>query len=387
MQNLNVLQFITPTGFYGAERWVLALANNMERHGITCDLAVTKEGDTQDLTVAKVYPRDAGQVHYLEMTGRFDLRAIKKLCRVIRERNIHVIHTHGYKSDIIGFLAAKRTGIACVSTPHGFPFKPGLKLATFLRISSFTLRYFDAVVPLSEELVLDIAALRIPDYKTRYICNGVDLKEIDQVLRELKVAPQIRGQKATKAIGYIGRLIPLKGLGDLLSVFEGLYNKSPNLALQMIGDGPQRAELEKQAAAQKSHNAISFLGFRSDRLELLANLDLFVMTSSSEGIPRCLMEAMAVGVPVVAYDIPGVDQLVTHGETGMLAPLGDKAALELCCLEVLENPELALKLVNNARRLIEERYSAARMAKEYHSLFKELVGDPKKSTNHPDQVI
>lgn len=386
MQNLNVLQFITPTGFYGAERWVLALANNMERQGMTCDLAVTKERDTQDLTLAEVYPPDAGQVHYLEMTGRFDLRALKSLCRVIRERNIHVIHTHGYKSDILGLLAAKCTGITCVSTPHGFPVKPDLKLAAFVRVGTFLLRYFDAIVPLSEKLMSDTKRLGVPEHKTRYISNGVDLKEIDQTLSKPGVADQKERPRTSKTVGYIGRMIPLKGLGDLLSVFESMYKTDPELTLQMIGDGPQRPELEKQAEAQTSYSSIFFLGFRSDRLALLNDLDLFVMTSSSEGIPRCLMEAMAVGVPVVAYDIPGVDLLIEHGKTGMLAPLGDKVALEKCCREVLENPEMAQSLVDNAHKLILEHFSAAKMAKDYHGLFEELVAKTRLSNETPGQV-
>jgi len=364
----------------------LALANNIERRGLNCDLAVTRESDSQDLMLAEVYPSDAGHVHFLDMSGRFDWAVIKELCRVIRARNIHLIHTHGYKSDILGLIAAKRTGIACVSTPHGFPVKPDLKLAAFVRVGTFLLRFFDAVVPLSEKLVTDIKRSGVPDQKTRYISNGVDLKEIDETLSIIASAEREDKPGDGKSIGYIGRMIPLKGLTDLLSVFEDLYKQDPNLTLQMIGDGPQRPELERQAESQNSRSAISFLGFRSDRLALMKDLDLFVMTSSSEGIPRCLMEAMAVGVPIVAYDIPGVDILIKHRETGMLAPLGDKTALEDCCRQVLENPEMATNLVRNARKLIDNQFSAAKMARQYHELFKELVGPQEPSNQNPDQV-
>jgi glycosyltransferase involved in cell wall biosynthesis len=386
MQNLNVLQFITPAGFYGAERWVLALANNLEREGIICDLAVTREGDAQDLTMAELYPTDIGQVHYLDMVGRFDLRAVNKLCQVIRDRNVNVIHTHGYKSDILGLLAAKRMGIACVSTPHGFSGKVGPKLATFIRIGTYMLRYFDAVVPLSEELMSDMKRLGVPQQKTHFIRNGVDLKEIDQALSELETEPQEKDQSATKTIGFIGQMIPRKGLNDLLDAFDRLHEKHSEYRLQLLGDGSQRKELEEKAAVLKSANAIEFLGFRSDRLALLSQFDLFVMTSSLEGIPRCMMEAMAVGIPVVAFDIPGVDQLIDNEITGLLAPPGDTYNLARCCERVLEEPALAESLVHAARKRIDEQYSAARMAKEYHSLFKELMDDRQKSRNDPEQV-
>jgi len=376
LSKLRVLQFITPAGFYGAERWVLALANNINHDDVICDLAVTREAPDQDLSVAEYYPRENGQqVHYLDMRGRFDFRVVNKLCEVIRSRQIDVIHTHGYKSDILGLLAAKRAGIRCVSTPHGFSGNVGFKLATFIRIGTYMLRYFDKVVPLSEELMGDMQRFNVPAAKTAFIRNGVDLKEIDAALASLPEHKRL--DTDPRIIGFIGQMIPRKGIPDLLEAFDQLHQQSPDLRLQLIGDGGQRQELESQAAGQSSVSAIEFLGFRSDRLELLSKFSLFVMTSSLEGIPRCMMEAMAVGIPVVAYDIPGVDQLVEHGKTGLLAPFGDKAALAACCKQVLDDPNLANTLSENAREMVHLRYSAARMANEYEALFRTLTGKNK----------
>ena len=372
MKPLRVLQFITPAGFYGAERWVLALANNLNPEHMVCDLAVTRESSAQDLTVAELYPNSAGDVHYLDMAGRFDFRVVKQLCDVIQKRGIDVIHTHGYKSDILGFLAAKRAGIRCVSTPHGFSGKVGLKLAAFIRIGTWMLRYFDRVAPLSEELVSDMKRFRVPDKKITFIRNGVDLTEIDAALEEFEAL--VKSSEGDRIIGFIGQMIPRKGIPDLIDVFDQLYQEDSNLKLQLLGDGSQREGLEEKASEQDSAKAIEFLGFRSDRLELLSRFHLFVMTSSLEGVPRCMMEAMAVGVPVVAYDIPGVDRLVKHGETGLLAPHGDKASLASCCRQLLDNPALAATLSGNARQLIDEKYSAARMAQEYEHLYADLLG-------------
>lgn len=377
-QQLRVLQFITPAGFYGAERWVLALANNIDRHQVTCDLAVTHEGPEQDLRLAELYPADTEQkVHYLKMKSRFDPGVISQLCSIIRERKINLIHTHGYKSDILGLVAAKRMGIACVSTPHGFSGKVGLKLSAFIKVGTHLLRYFDRVAPLSEELMNDMKRFGVPEARTRFIRNGVDLSEIDASLER---SPGGSTDREGHTIGFIGQIIPRKGVGDLLQMFEDLYSQDPHLNLHLVGDGAQRQELEQMAGGLKSSKAIQFLGFRTDRLELLSGFDLFVMTSSLEGIPRCMMEAMAVGVPVVAYDIPGVDQLIEHRRTGLLAPFGDKVALAACCRELLDDRELAKKLVSNARDLIQERYSAARMAREYEGLFQELAELSRKTS-------
>ena len=132
-------------------------------------------------------------------------------------------------------------------------------------------------------------------------------------------------------------------------------------------------------------------GFVDRPLELLQHVDIFLMTSALEGIPRSLMEAMAMAKPVVAFDIPGVDQLVTHGETGLLAPFGDVDALAAHCTRLLHEPALARQLADNGRAYVLERFSAHRMAQEYTSLYRHLVGgessDPSAAAGEPDATI
>ena len=375
MKPLRVLQFITPAGFYGAERWVLALANNLDYKRITCDLAVSEEGSGQDLSLLDYYPTEAGNIHKISMRGRFDMRAVGRLVHLIRTEKIDLIHSHGYKSDIIGLLAAGTAGIPCVSTPHGFSGKVGWKLGLFIRLGTFMLRFFDAVAPLSEELVSDMKKLNVPDKKVRFIRNGVDLKEIDSAMAEFPESTDTSAGKPDRVftIGFIGQMIPRKGLRELLAVFDRLYKRQPNARLILVGDGNQRAELERVASTLNSQVAIEFLGFRSDRLALLKSFDLFAMTSSLEGIPRCMMEAMATGVPVAGYEIPGVDQLLKKGETGFIAPHGDRDALLACFEAVMDDPGDAALRAQKARALIEQSYSATRMAGEYEVLFSKLV--------------
>lgn len=371
MSRIRILQFITPAGFYGAERWVLALANNVDPGRMLCDLAVTEEGAEQDLSVADQYPARAGRVHRLKMQGRFDWNVIRKLEEVIRHRRIEVIHTHGYKSDILGLIAARRTGIKCVSTPHGFSGKVGWKLGTFIRLGIFALRFFDGVAPLSSELMNDMQRFKVPSDRLRMIRNGVDLLEIQPHMLSQN---EVGDRRQNKRIGYIGQMIPRKGLPDLLDAFDKIYNTDSTLRLILVGDGPQRAELEGLARTLRGGEAIEFLGYRADRLALLSSFDLFVMTSSLEGIPRCLMEAMAVGVPCVAYNIPGVDKLIEDQVTGRLVEWGDTVSLASACMEILENPAIGEVLAQNARRQVESLYSARRMAEEYDTFFRELLG-------------
>jgi len=182
-----------------------------------------------------------------------------------------------------------------------------------------------------------------------------------------------RDPTAPKRIGFVGQLISRKNVRDLLHVFDELHARHPETELVILGDGDQRSDLEAHALTLASKDSIEFLGFRNDRLELLKSFDLFAMTSTLEGIPRCLMEATAAEIPVAAYDIPGIDQLVTHEETGLLAPLGDRQQLLQHWESILFDSDKANGLAAAAKQFVYENYSAQRMAREYTSLFKELA--------------
>lgn len=371
MSGLRILQFITPNGFYGAERWVLALANNLSEQVDCCDLAVTREHENQDLSIADLYPRARGEVHTLTMNGRFDWRVVKQLTELIKRQRIDVIHTHGYKSDIIGCLAAKKAGIKIVCTPHGFSERAGLKLQIYMKLGLMALRRVDAVAPLSPELLIDMQRLNVPKEVVHFIENGVDLTELEPYRK-----PIGQGNVAlldSPHIGYVGQLIPRKGVRGMLTMFEKLRHRYPKAQLTLVGDGEERAELEAYAKTLKSREHIHFAGFRSDRLALVKDFDVFVMTSSLEGIPRCLMEAMAIGTPVVAYDIPGVNELVHEADTGLLAPLGDTDGLARQVIRLCEQPELRQQIILSGRERVDQRFSAKRMATEYEQLFAQLL--------------
>ena len=369
MNRINVLQFICPVGFYGAERWIIALVNNSDNQTVCHHLAVTDEAENQDLQITEQFPKGAGKVHRIKMKNRFDYSVIKHLMDIIENNNIHIIHTHGYKSDILGLIVAKKAKIKCVSTPHGFGQPTDIKLKMFVKFGAWSLKYFDCIAPLSAQLYNEVLKVGIRKSKITYIQNGVDLKELDPYLTQKRN----RSPVDKKIIGFIGQMIPRKNIKDLLDIFDNLQNDIPNVELQLLGDGESRHELEKYSYQLKSSSKIKFLGFRQDRLDYLKNFDLFAMTSKDEGIPRCLMEAMALEVPVAAYNIQGVDQLLEHGKTGLLCEFGNKQYMKECWVSLLTDDELSGKLAKNARVFIDDNFSARRMSNEYLKLFKSII--------------
>lgn len=371
MSATRVLQLICPAGFYGAERWILALANNLDPQRVRCDLAVTRE-TSGPIEIAERFATRDGAVFELPMHGRFDPAIIGRLCRLIRERDIDIIHSHGYKADILGLIAARRTGIRALSTPHGFENSDDWKLRLYLWLGSRTFRHFDAVAPLSPQLCEDVIGYGARAERVHCINNGVDLTEVEAVCDDPAPGPEKTGPR----IGYIGQLIGRKNIDALIEVFDHLWRDHPGAELCLIGDGDDRARLEARAAALPSGERIRFLGFRDDRLAWLKTFDCFAMTSTLEGIPRCLMEAMAMGVPVSAYRIPGIDRLIRSGENGLLAPLHDTDTLLEHWRTLLLDPQTRQTLVDQARQRVLRHFSAERMAEEYGDLYDDLLSGP-----------
>ncbi len=370
-KRIRVLQLGSATGLYGAERWILALGKYLSQGRIESVIGVIKDspGDVPALCVEA--SRLGLSTHVFEAHGRLSLKAIGQLRRFVRDHEIDILHTHGYKTDVIGFLAMRGTKCKIVSTPHGWSANAGIKVQIYEALDRLVFRFFDAVVPLSSDLYEGL--LRIPGLrrKLRLIRNGVDLSEVDSVTQK---SPELQAWRSQGCliVGYIGQLIPRKGLDTLLRAFSHL--DIPRKRLCIVGEGPQRLELERLADQIGEKERVSFFGFRDDRIALMKCFDVFALPSRLEGIPRCVLEAMAARVPVVATDIPGCRVLVEDNVTGMLFPVDDHIGLATKLRHLLENGGLRDSMADAGHRLVRREYSAETMAEKYTELYVELTG-------------
>ena len=365
---IHVLQFIVPTGFYGAERWILALNKHLDNQLVRSDLVVTRESE-KPLDLFRQFDFPGCKAFEIKMESRFSLSSIRQLSKIIQDRDIQIIHTHGYKADIIGLIAARLTGIKSLSTPHGFGEPKDFKLRLYIQLGKFFLRFFDCVAPLSKQLESEVVEAGVKHSNMHFIRNAVDLGEVECFRKNRVEVPKSKPQR----IGYIGQIIERKKVDHMLDTFDQLWSHNQNLELIIVGDGDKLGLMQERAKKLASAENIKFLGFRNDRLELLSSFDLFVMTSSDEGIPRCLMEAMAMGTPVVAYNIPGVGQLIRHEKTGLLAQYGDREALKTLWQRSLDNQKFASEMAEAGRQFVQANYSAQRMADEYTQLYANII--------------
>jgi glycosyltransferase involved in cell wall biosynthesis len=235
-------------------------------------------------------------------------------------------------------------------------------------------------VPVSEdaaEVVRDIE--RVPARKVCVIHNGIDLTAFPT-----PAAP--RPAKGNRAI-HVARLNPVKDQPTLLHAARLAADAEPSFRLDLVGDGPARAELEALHRQLNLGGHVRFLGFRDDVRDLLTAADFFVLSSVSEGISLTLLEAMAMGLPVVATDVGGNREVVAEGTTGLLVPAQSPAALAEAMLGLVRDPERARRMGAAGRRRAEEKFDLRRVVREYEELYLSLLRKRKVLRPAPLAVV
>jgi glycosyltransferase involved in cell wall biosynthesis len=172
---------------------------------------------------------------------------------------------------------------------------------------------------------------------------------------------------------YVGRLAREKGLDVLLDAWVEVVRARPGARLRLLGEGPVRSSLEQQAARLGIRSSVELTGAVADPISTLRAADLFILPSREEGMSIALLEAMALGIPVLASAIPGNQSLVVDGLHGLLAPPNDAGALTGRILEILGEPAEARRRAGTARRHVIEHYSIAAMARRHLELFEALL--------------
>jgi glycosyltransferase involved in cell wall biosynthesis len=372
-QPIRVLQLGSPTGLYGAERWILALVKHLSSAHVESIVATIKDapGDVPPLCreAAALGLRTAT----FESHGKLSLTAVRLLQTFIRANRVDILHTHGYKTDILGWAGARGTGCKVISTPHGWSTNAGIKLRLYESLDRLAFYFLDAVVPLSVDLYAGLRRLPGLRRKLHLIANGVDLSEIDAAgtpAAELTLWKEGGG----RIIGYIGQLIPRKGVDTLIQAFSAL--PFANRRLCIVGEGPSRSELETLAARLGESERVRFFGYRADRIAFLEGFDAFVLPSALEGTPRCVLEAMAVGVPVIATDIPGCRTLIEPGSTGLLFHFGDVAGLTEALQRLFADTGERAALAAAAKVFVRTQFSAQIMAARYADLYRRVILNP-----------
>lgn len=295
----------------------------------------------------------------------YDPSLITRLARIIREHNIHIVHSHEYKSDLVAYFVSKVSPVAIVSTVHGW-IRTSFKRRLMIGISQKILCRFDRVIAVSTETKRQILACGVADERVVVIHNAIVTGDYR---RENHPPGFLRSRFALPPdallVGSIGRLSPEKGQRDLLEAAAAIVGRVPQAHVLFIGDGPDRAELERQVRTLGLERRILFTGHLPDPRPAYRDLDILALTSHTEGFPNVVLEALCMDVPVLATSVGGTPEIINDGVTGLLVPPGRPEEIAKGLHRLISDPAAAREMARNGKQLVGRRFNfAERVARE-----------------------
>lgn len=305
------------------------------------------------------------EVATVPMRGAWDLGAVVRLAGLIRREKVALVHTHSSVDAWVGGCAARLTRIPVVRSRHvSIPIRRGLN-PVYTRLADRIITSGDAI----RRLVL---AGGVRPEAVVALPAGVDLQRFTPGVPSDAVVAEFG--RVHPVIGSIAMFRGSKGHRHLLDAFGILRGDFPDARLLLVGDGIRRQWVEDLVRERGLAPAVRFTGFRREVADLLRLMDCFALASTrTEGVPQSLLQAMAVGVPVVASAVGGIPEVVTDGESGLLVEPEDPVALAGAIARVLRDPEAALRRARAARRLVEARYSHDRCVDRLLALYRDLA--------------
>ena len=347
----------------GAQQVVRHLVTGLDRGRFQPVVYTFQEGPIGDLI------RRAGVSVRLfkRNVPKLDCNLVRSLRKSFKRERIEILHTHLFGATLHAMIAA--TGIPRLS-----------KVVTLHAVREDNclqrLAYPSLFSTVTQVVSVSRAVSRAMDKRYRNlhsklvtIQNGIDTelfahRSVKECMREKLNLPVDK-----PIIGTIGRLSTLKGYFVLLDSFAQIKKTTPDIHLVIIGEGELLHKLLNYKDRLNLNGAVQFLGSRNDVPELLQTMDIFVMSSLSEGLPLVLLEAMASNIPVVATRVGGIPEVVEDKKNGLLVPPGDSKSLAHAISTLLCNPSLGQQLASNALRKVNFEYSAEAMVQEHEKLY------------------
>jgi len=365
---IRVLELLTSTALGGGPRQVWDLVRHLPR-------------DEFEVTVAG--PRDGpffgrfGELGCRVATvraARIGLGPLLATLALVRAHRIQVIHSHGKGAGLYGRLAARRTGAAAVHTFHGIHFESyspvGRRL--YLALERRLARWTHTIVSVSVSQEAEGRALGLfGPGQSATVVNGLDVEAQDRLLATMPVGRASLGlAEDAVVVGCVARFDPVKNLGALVAAVERLAARQPRLVLLLVGDGAEKTRLQGLVARAGLGGRVVFAGWLADSARALRTMDLYAAASLKEGLPLALLEAMAAGLAVVATDVPGHRDVVRDGETGLLVPVGDDAALADALGALLADPDRRRRLGRAGRARVLREFAVAPMVEKTAEIYR-----------------
>ncbi|WP_031526318.1 glycosyltransferase family 4 protein [Dyadobacter crusticola] len=366
MGKIKLLRISTET--YSLRLLLKGQLKYMSENGMDVYMAATPDSHVPELERdqnAKFFPLPLSR----ELTPVKDLIALFHTIRLIREIKPDIVHTHSPKAGTVGMLAAVLCGVPVkIHTVAGLPLMEvnGAKRVLLNWVEKFTYWCADWVLPNSQELRIFILKNLLPDDKKVIVLgngssNGIDLNYFARTSSVVEDANRFKLERGIQpddiVLGFLGRLAFYKGVNELVKAFLLLKSKHTRLKLLLIGAPEELNPLQATTESEIENNpSIIAVGHQKDVRSFLIASDIFVFPSYREGFPQALLQASAMGLPCVATNINGCNEMIEDGKTGFLIAPKSAEAIVSACEKLIENRRKSEEMGKLAQKFVLENF-------------------------------
>lgn len=375
MKGLRILDLRDSPWVDGPGRTILDCAVSLREKD--CDVIIATFNGGKE--TAGAYAEEAIKrglvVKTLKERGRFDYQIVRQLTSLIDEVNPDIVHTHDFRSNIFGLIAASMRGKPIVSTVHGW-IANDIKGKAYVFIDKIALRFFSLIIAVSDRTRRLVEKTGVSKDKIAVISNALRLDQyvIDRSAstfrQELGIKPH------TALIACIGRLSPEKGQHEFLMAAHELARQFDDVKFVLIGIGPIKEQLERYVIENGLSEVIVFCGYRSDMINIYNGVDLVVQSSYTEGMPNVVLESLLMGVPVIATDVGGTGEVIEAGKTGVLIKPGSVSAIVEQIGNFLRNPSMFRAMAMMGRQIVEEKFDHRKRVERLAGIYRDVTRRP-----------
>jgi glycosyltransferase involved in cell wall biosynthesis len=368
---IRVLALIEATSVTGPAKNLIGFARRA-RPSVELQVATFRRASAPDRGLLPALA-DAGiGVHLIDEAGAGDVRVLSKLLALLRAERPDIIQTHNTKSHVLLRLAGRARGAPWIAFHHGFT-NLDWKDRAYNRLGPRAMRGADRVVTVCRAFAAQLAAAGVEKERILVRPNFVLPFEPPAAAEVESLRARLGMPAGVRVLLAAGRLAPEKGHADLLQAAAILKSgQAGDFRLVIVGEGPERANLERQRRELNLNDVVLLAGYQPDIRPYYGLAGLLVLPSHSEGSPNVLLEAMAAGLPIVATRAGGVAEIAEDQRTALLAPVRDPASLANAIRRLWTDPEAARRLGEEARRT-SRQFAPEAYVKALMALYKSLI--------------
>ncbi len=373
---MKILHIIDSGGFYGAERMLLDLMLAQQALGLSPVLVSIGSHGENPKTI-ELRAQTAGlKVCSVRMKPGLNLLGALKLFRLADQENASLIHSHGYKGNILlGLLPFNFRRYPLISTLHGWTWTGKIsKMMIYEWLDSIAVRFLDKIVFVNSTMKMHPRLQKVPHQKTCHIENGIDIATVN-ISTQAQLDPAVQEfieQRFT--VIAVGRFSTEKNFSILFRSLARLRDQGLDIQLLLLGDGHLRSHYLEQITALGIEDRVMMPGYVDNVAAYIKSCQVLVMPSLTEGLPMTLLEAMVVKTPIIASRVGGIPVALQNGKGGVLVSAGDMDALTAATEAVYTDYTAALVRSRNAAQYLCQRYSSQRMAEDYLNVYQGVIG-------------